>query len=444
MIDLGITDGNINAEQEYVLNVDGLTEANFVSVGYGGKTLVTNGLHIKTSQFGKIYGKGGLEIRYLYKDQILTHDLPVVFATKVLSSKEDLDNFLTYADMYSGVSGDGIYDGYFALDADIEYNGTYVPPMVIDEKNVSDKTLGFRGVFDGRGHTINGMSVISARWDDTYSDTKSYRRTGFISVLHKDGMIKDTAFTNAKVQYCSFLVSRGGGVIENVYVGYTGDTNDGWNSTVNTVRDSVTVPVIMKNCVIGYETAWAQGNILGKVNASANAYKNVYIVGAETANMVMYWNDESQSDSVYDFPLCSDNFKRYATIGELLAERKNEINDWKYFSATDSAISFGSKGVILKGTQRGKSFSGNTLISADGKHSDYIIVCEEGNDNAMEAARLIAEHIGRASGKVVYNYIAEGSNAGMFRETVTNGVLLSITKRFFKEKNNVKSVAVFL
>ena len=63
MIDLGITDGTINAEQEYVLNVDGPTEANFVSVGYGGKTLVTNVLHIKTSQFGKIYGKGWLEKR---------------------------------------------------------------------------------------------------------------------------------------------------------------------------------------------------------------------------------------------------------------------------------------------------------------------------------------------------------------------------------------------
>ena len=58
LIDLGITDGNVNTAQEYVLDVDGLTEANFVSVGYGGNTLETDGLTVKVSDFGNFYGAG--------------------------------------------------------------------------------------------------------------------------------------------------------------------------------------------------------------------------------------------------------------------------------------------------------------------------------------------------------------------------------------------------
>ena len=52
--------------------------------------------------------------------------------------------------------------------------------MVLARNDRGNKELGFRGVFDGRGYSVNGMKVISARWDEeNYGE--AYRWTGFIS-----------------------------------------------------------------------------------------------------------------------------------------------------------------------------------------------------------------------------------------------------------------------
>ena len=75
------------------MNVEGLTETNFVSVGYNGKKFATNGLTFNVSEFGKTYGEGVLNIEYRYKGGVKTHNLPVVLATAVLKTAEDLNSF---------------------------------------------------------------------------------------------------------------------------------------------------------------------------------------------------------------------------------------------------------------------------------------------------------------------------------------------------------------
>lgn len=327
------------------------------------------------------------------------------------------------------MSNDGIYDGYFALGGDINYNGTYVPPMVLNYSERGNTKLGFRGVFDGRGYTINGMKVESARWDTAYGNSETYRWTGFISVLNKNGIIKDVAFTNAGVQYCSFLSSWGGGLVENVYIGYTGNYASSYNATVNSTRDSAPA-VILHNCVISYDTAWTSGQILGKVNDTANAYRNVYIVGHET-NIVSYYSTLRQKDNVIvNYPLENDNFDYYSSVGELLAERKNEISGWNYFSADETFLSFGSYGSLLTATTAvSKNYEGNVIISADKTSSDYIIVYEDGNEYALNAAAFIAEHIARASGKVAYSKITSGERIGGFTEEVSGGINLPVTTK---------------
>lgn len=423
VIDLGITDGNINTAQTYDLNVDGLTEANFVSVGYGGKTLTTDGLTIKTSEFGKVYGKGELEIKYIYDGKFLTHKLPVLFVTKVLNTANDLKSFAGYADAYDGATNNGVYDGYFTLGKDIDYNGTFVPSMITHTDKIGDKTLGFRGVFDGRGYTVNGMCVESANWSDDNGTSTAYRRTGFISVLHKDGVIKNVAFTNAKVKYCSYLASWGEGIIENVFVGYTGNTADAWNSTVNTVRDGVPA-VTMRNCVISYDTAWSKGYILGKVNDSAAAYQNVYLVGPSTDNLISYYSNLQNKDGVTtSVPFSKDNFACYNQAAEMLAERKNEINAWNYFSASNTSLSFGSKTLFTASAAATPNYDGNVILSADKTSSDYTIIYEDGNEYALKAAGFISEHLRRASGSVTYT----GLSGGRFAETINGGINLKIT-----------------
>lgn len=327
---------------------------------------------------------------------------------------------MTAADAYNGTSNDGIYDGYFALGEDIDFNGTYDPPMILAESDMGNKELGFRGVFDGRGHSINGMRVECAKWGNT-----SYRWTGFISVLQKNGVIKNVAFTNASVQYNSFLASWGGGIIENVYVAYTGNSSNDWNCTVNNTRDSAPA-ITMRNCVISYDTAWTNGYILGKIDDTANVYRNVYIVGpeitSEKAGVACYFSNVQNKDGVVtDYPLGDDNIARYETVGAMLAERKNEISGWNYFTANETTLSFGSS-QLLTASEVARDFTGNTLISADKTSTDYVIVYEDGNDYALNAAAFIAEHIKRASGNIVYT---KGSG-GRFSEEVTDGIVVSV------------------
>lgn len=296
--------------------------------------------------------------------------------------------------------------------------------MVVHLSKTGDKTVGFRGTFDGMGHTINGMYIESASYATDLGGSDAYRKTGFISILSKGGVIKNVAFTNAKVQYCSYLVSWGEGLIENVYVGYSGYTANGWNSTVNTKLDKSSA-VTMHNCIINYDTDWPQGVLLGKVTVSANAYKNVYIVGPSDTRIVEYYNDEVSGNVVSDSPLRYDNFTRYSSASEFLCKRKNEINDWKYFSANTTSLSFGSKTLFSVSAAATPNYDGNVILSADKTSSDYTIIYEDGNEYALKAAGFISEHLRRASGSVTYT----GLSGGRFAETVNEGIRLAVTTK---------------
>ena len=63
----------------------------------------------------------------------------------------------------------------------------------------------FNGTFDGRGHTIDGLTVSGAQ--------------GMFGCLNKNAVIKNVAFTNANTSTGSgFFAQVGGGLIENVYL----------------------------------------------------------------------------------------------------------------------------------------------------------------------------------------------------------------------------------
>ena len=424
VIDLGITDGNVNSAQTYALDVDGLTVANFISASYNGNQINATGINLNVAGFGKTYGEGELDITYYYGEEVRTHTVPVLLVTKTLTSVSDVSNFLTWADAYNGATGDNIYDGYYALGNDIAYNGTYVPKMVVPMASKGNKTIGFKGVFDGMGHTIEGMKVINSNYETSiYGTSDVYRSTAFISILHSEGRIQNVAFTKAQVQFCSYLVSWGEGVIENVYVGYTGELANGWNSTVNETRTTDVPAVTLHNCIIQYDTAWTQGQILGKVNASENAYQNVYVIGPENTKIIEYWNDSTMDSKNYLYPLDNDNFGYYTSMADCLAEHENEICNWGEYFDVDGGLVFNGN-VLWEGAIASGDYTGNTLISADKSTSDYTIIYEDGNLEALNAAAFIAEHIQRATGSITY--AVSTTNKGQIMETVTGGIRLTM------------------
>lgn len=159
--------------------------------------------------------------------------------TMVIKTKADMDAWGNIARTNGNFDSTAALDGYFALGANIEYNGEYVSPTDCDEvytlnRNViKDNTwqntarFGFKGVFDGKGYNVDGMAVKgrSKKSGGTASG-------GFVGYMNNDGVVKNISFTNAGLHENSgFITSFGGGLIENVsiqfkFLGIGKDTQD--------------------------------------------------------------------------------------------------------------------------------------------------------------------------------------------------------------------------
>ncbi len=193
------------------------------------------------------------------------------------------------------------YSGYFVLGDDIQYNKQWRPYKVYGElwalcynntniwvDGVKDGTLvdgafqedwgagvsgGFKGTFDGRGHYIEGI--------ETSGDYSS-----FIVTMGAGSLIKDVAFTKAKIGACASLVAdRGKGVIENVYVqldSIESGVPDGDNAKVTAVlfRDTASDGRFVNNVVVDVSKADISSKeytyVCGMGCADAT---NVYVVG---------------------------------------------------------------------------------------------------------------------------------------------------------------------
>ena len=160
--------------------------------------------------------------------------------TMVIKTKADMDAWGNIARTNGNFNSTAALDGYFALGANIEYNGEYVSPTDCDEVYtlnrdvIKDNTwqntarFGFKGVFDGKGYNVDGMAV-KGRSKKSDGGTAS---GGFVGYMNNDGVVKNISFTNAGLHENSgFITSFGGGLIENVsiqfkFLGIGKDTQD--------------------------------------------------------------------------------------------------------------------------------------------------------------------------------------------------------------------------
>lgn len=207
--------------------------------------------------------------------------------TKILYTKDDFDNFASIAKNACSTNA-ALWDGYFVLGADIAYNGQYKSKLAdIDslwaavEGNWSNGGLyGFRGVFDGKGHKIEGISI------DNGSQIASV-----FGVLHIDGIIKNISFTHASVAANSGLVcSAGGGTVENIYIQYDsmgkgtqhyegdGSINTHCGSFFNYKEPTLTANV--SNCIIDVsQTTFNNNTSIKIVGSEYVTIKNVFVIG---------------------------------------------------------------------------------------------------------------------------------------------------------------------
>ena len=194
----------------------GFTFGNVASVTMEGNAIDASGftfangkLIVARSAFGYNYGARMIVVT---DDDGKTITIAATLVSKVLKNAADYANWIKIANACE--TENQILGGYFKLGANITS-----ATMVTFERWDVDGAYGFKGIFDGCGYAIDGLTATG---------------NAFISCMTKDGVLRNIAFTNAKIAgESNFLCSGGLGTIENVYVQYVSiSAGSDYNGTI--------------------------------------------------------------------------------------------------------------------------------------------------------------------------------------------------------------------
>ena len=223
---------------------DANIEGSVVSVSAEGVELFSrvenSNIYLQKAQVANI--SGGYHEISLDTD-LIEYRFNALFITDIITTKEELINFPTLA--YAESDRDYVWGGYFVLGNDIEFNGIFKGFCNYTQCGSyltgSPDTLGFVGIFDGQGHTINNISFTNDQSEGA----------SFISLLGAKGVLKNIAFTNvAQTAGGGCVVSSCYGVVENVFVEGVINNTLTWNESCSTLLVSIVQDGgCVKNCV---------------------------------------------------------------------------------------------------------------------------------------------------------------------------------------------------
>ncbi len=253
-----------------------------LSVSNGDLIVAEGKMPCKMSDLGE-----GVTIKLQTVDTVYTATTNVY--TQIIKTKEELANWEDLAcdvavnaglcsTKEDGSARRGEYlSGYFILANDIDYNGAYVPKVTFgthgnlynwDKDWGDENNFGFKGVFDGKGHIVRGMTI-------------SGKFNGFVTTL-SNGTIKNISFLDASVsEGANFVVAAGTGTIENIYVKYSKISNTLGERVgtfyVNYNRDSR----VIKNVIIDVTDCVFDSEIKNTylVGYSYGTLENVLVIG---------------------------------------------------------------------------------------------------------------------------------------------------------------------
>lgn len=187
-----------NIEGEFAsVNIDGTA---FSSAAYEAGTLT-----LDRATLGSLYGEKTIVATFEKRsgdtlEKLVTVNIPVILVTKYISTADEVKNLLDYTVKIDDVTR----GGYFVQTQDVDAGGSRVGFGDWD----GSKTVNcFNGVYDGRGHVIQGA--------------KQGTNNGMFAWLRGNSVIKNIVFTGAVLDGCSgFVVTDGaeGSTIENIAV----------------------------------------------------------------------------------------------------------------------------------------------------------------------------------------------------------------------------------
>lgn len=362
------------------------------SVKLGDKTVAVSSenaadkkLTVPANGFGYAYGEQTVKIKVNGSDEA-AHEISVklLLVTRVFADKDGLDSFGTIAKKCE--SGENSWGGYFELGNDIEYNGIWKSFISASDNTALEAYDGFKGVFDGKGYKINKLTVT---WNSV-PGVKGDGAGAFIGKLHKDGVLRNVAFTDARVGHSrSLLVFAGSGTIENIYVKYgifgvnnydSYDVDTLWDQTATMFSKSEGDGAKVRNVIVDVTDAVGisvapnekySGSIVGLLN-HVTVLSDVYAVGVPEAfdrNVVKKWGGAYESGT---------NFFVYRSFVDMAADTSRDYSSFvshvwtvkqgglpHYASIAIAAPSLAVPGEIVKGTTGTVTLGANATVALD-------------------------------------------------------------------------------
>lgn len=265
--------------------------------------------------------------------------------TKIIKTKSDLNSFASIARTNGNFNSVGLLDGYFLLGANIDYNAVFTSPTDTGEiynKNnelkasTGDNSLswqttsryGFKGVFDGCGYNIDGLTVKAK--------TSNSESGGFIGYLNDEGIVKNISFTNAGVyENCGLICAYGGGTVENISITFSsigvgnaiannGVTGAFFTRIISGFGTSATI----KNCVVD-----AIGATINMPNQSASALRLGTAREKGIDNLIVLCDNATVLGN-------SGGTSKYSTYGELISSTDILALDSEYWTTIVGGVPF--------------------------------------------------------------------------------------------------------
>ena len=304
--------------------------------------------------------KMGDNKKLVIKSKDKQYNICASLVTKVIRTKEDLDEFRTLSkEVYP--KDEYLYGGYFVLGDNIDYYGVWPEFLTSNTLNDSDIIInaskGFNGTFDGRGYTINGLITKNA---------------GLINWLAVGGTIRNLGLLNVQNGF-SALCRNTGGLIENIFIsGSNVDATLDNSFLISIAGDGA----VTRNCVIVVDENVGGdkfGPVYTRIKGTDISFDNIIVIGSTE------YRDKAGTKPINKDIANPEVFKTYATFEDFVKDYDRSYFDrwgdvWNISEKAALPVLAHTENSIVIDTSvlAGNSYNLTTLLSASVTLQDEI------------------------------------------------------------------------
>ena len=370
-------------------SIDGeLVSAKLDGTAFSSAAYEAGNLTLDRATLGSLYGEKTIVATFEKRsgdtlEKIVTVNIPVILVTKYITTNDELKNLLDYTVKIDDVTR----GGYFVQTADLDAGGARVGFGEWGGDAVGSVNC-FNGVYDGRGHVIQGA--------------KQGTNTGMFAWLRGNSVIKNIVFTGAVLDGCSgFVVTDGGtSTIENIAVyGKIASGGAHWSPSSMILGKGTNATV--RNCMVVL-TDWA----LGFGNNAGMIVGNVGNATVENCVAVNLKPGATEDD--YAMPAIGVN-------GAGLTTKANDNDTTKTFHGWDEYLAW----------------------AADKDMTAYGNSTWEVLENKIPVAKAVKASVGAVNADFVPDTVAAGeatainiTNAGMYAKVTVEPAVEGVTVGF--------------